>query len=223
MGYKTEQFSGNSGGVSVGYSKVYQIQDDVYYPQITLSRCRFEFNSALATGEYRFTVLEVLSNKTYNQRGGGVAFYFGTSNYSGVLNIEGCTFRNNMADDSGGGAYVYLGGVNSTHEVTVSDTEFTGNEAKDGGGLEITHANPNSLDAPNSIVVTNCTFDGNCGNFGGGYKNIQLDDLSNSNSLLVKDTRFVNNEANVGAGIYLQAVVTVVKTTLKRRIELEDW
>ena len=223
MGYKTEQFSGNSGGIAVGYSKPYQIQDDVYYPQITLRKSRFESNSANAVGDFLFTVLEVLTNKTYNQRGGGVAFLFGASNYSGVVSIEGCTFTNNFARDSGGGVYAYLGGANSTHTVTISDTMFIGNEAQDGGGVEITHANSNSFNSPNSIVVTNCTFDGNKGKFGGGYKNIQVDDLSNSNKLLVKDTRFVNNSASVGAGIYLQAVVTVVKTTLKRRIDLEDW
>lgn len=223
QGYKNGSFSGNSGGVAIGYSQAYQLQGTTYTPNITISRCLFTNNSARASGEYRFSVLEVLSTKVYNQRGGAVAFYFGTQNYSGDVHIEDSEFDGNVAEDSGGGIYMFLGGSNSAHNVSISNTRFARNHAQDGGGLEITHSNANSVKNPNSILVTNCTFSENWGNFGGGYKNIQLNDQTNSNHLIVERTVFSNNTANVGAGIYLQAVVTVVKSTLQRRITMEDW
>lgn len=222
-GYKNESFSGNAGGIAIGYSQAYRFQGTTYTPKITVSRCLFSNNSARASGEYRFSVLEVLSRKVYNQRGGAVAFYFGTQDYGGDVRIEDSQFDGNEAEDSGGGVYMFLGGLNSAHNVSISNTGFSRNRAQDGGGLEITHSNADSVRNPNSILVTNCTFDGNWGNFGGGYKNIQLNDQSNSNHLLMERTVFSNNQANVGAGIYLQAVVTVIKSTLERRITMEDW
>lgn len=223
QGYKNESFSGNAGGIAIGYSQAYRHQGSTYAPKVTISGCLFSNNSARARGEYRFSVLEVLSRKVYNQRGGALAFYFGTENYSSIVRIEDSQFDDNEAEDSGGGVYMFLGGVKSAHNVSISNTGFARNRAQDGGGLEITHSNADSVSNPNSIQVTNCTFDGNWGNFGGGYKNIQLNDLSNANYLQVERTIFRNNVANVGAGIYMQAVVTVVKSTLERRITMEDW
>jgi len=188
-----------------------------------ISGCEFLNTSAEAREQFRYNVLQVLANQVYNQRGGGIAFYFGAANYSGVVRIEESLFSDCRADDSGGGVYMFLGGDDSAHDITVSGTNFTRNCALDGGGLEITHSNRDSIDNPNRITVENCRFRDNSANFGGGYKNIQLNDQTNANWVMVKDTVFENNEANVGAGIYLQAVVTVVKATLKRRVTMENW
>lgn len=223
QGYKNESFSGNAGGIAIGYSQPYRLQGYTYTSDITIRGCNFDDNAARASGMYRFTVLEVLSRRVYNQRGGGLAFYFGTADYSSVITIEDCQFNDNDAEDSGGGIYMFLGGQNSIHNVSISSTSFARNTAQDGGGLEITHSNADSITNPNSILVTDCTFDGNSGKFGGGYKNIQLDDQSNANHVLVRGTVFRNNKADVGAGVYLQAVVTVVKATLERRVIVEDW
>jgi predicted outer membrane repeat protein len=192
-------------------------------PQIMIRGCTFEDNLATASGEFLFTVTEVLSSRVYNQRGGGLAFYFGTNNYSGVINIQDSRFTGNKARDSGGGIYAFLGGPYSAHNISISNTSFVRNSAQDGGGLEITHSNNNSIANPNFIRVTNCKFDGNSGKFGGGYKNIQLDGQTNANHLVVTGTVFKDNVADVGAGIYLQAVVTIIRFTLQRRVTMEDW
>lgn len=218
QGYKTENYSGNSGGIAIGYS--YPVPGDT--PSITVEGCYFRNNSAYASGRYRFTVLEVLSTRVYNQRGGCMAFYFGASNYGGNVRIKNSQFIDCKAKDSGGGVYMFLGGTNSTHTVSISDTNFVGNCAQDGGGLEITHSKDDSVDNPNMIQITRCKFEGNLGNFGGGFKNIQINDQANSNYLSVKDTVFENNTATVGAAIYLQAVATVLTATLNRQIILED-
>ena len=149
--------------------------------------------------------------------------YFGAENYNALIRIENCQFTDNTAQDSGGGIYMFLDGPGSAHNISIWDTNFTGNSAQDGGGLEITHSNPDSPQNPNFVEVIGCRFDRNWGKFGGGYKNTQLSDISNSNHLLVRNTTFDENKASVGAGIYLQSVVTVEKTTSLKRIVMEDW
>lgn len=215
------RFSGNAGGVAIGYEYPGNLQNVT--PDILISGCTFENNTANATEDRRLTVLAVLSMRIYNQRGGGMAFYFGAESYNAAIRIEDSQFINNTAQDSGGGVYMFLDGPQSFHTVDIYNTNFTGNRAMDGGGLEITHSNPDSSQNPNLISVTKCNFDGNQGKFGGGYKNIQLNDVANSNHLYMRDCTFDGNEASVGAGIYLQSVVTIEKTTLLKRIVMEDW
>lgn len=217
LGYGTRKYSGNAGGVAIGYSK-----SSTRAPNITVTGCTFRNSSANAPDGFRYSVLDVLNNRIYNQRGGGMAFFFGASYYSGSVVISDCCFEECVAQDSGGGIYMFLGGERSRQVISISNTDFTRNKAKDGGGLEITHANANSDEAPNAVMVTDCRFVGNNGTFGGGYKNIQLDDQTNLNNLTMRGSLFEDNKANVGAAIYLQAVVTVMKTTLKKRIAMED-
>ncbi len=221
LGIGNQRFSGNAGGVAIGYNNTGYLHD--YLPEIRISRCSFSDNMAFAGTNLRYTVLEVLSNRIYNQRGGGMAFYFGEDNYTGTVIIEDCEFTNNVAEDSGGGIYMFLSGIGSFHNVTICNTSFTGNRAQDGGGLEITHSNLDSVNKPNNISVIKCRFSRNDGKFGGGYKNIQLNDLTNLNYLHVKNTVFDSNVADVGAAIYLQSVVTVKKVTLLKRIDMENW
>ena len=222
LGISNRSFSGNAGGVAIGYNDTGRLHD--YSPEITVSRCSFENNSAKAGTNLRFTVLEVLRSRVYNQRGGGMAFYFGEDNYTGTITIKDCMFIDNVAEDSGGGIYMFLSGeMGSFQTVTISNSSFTGNRAQDGGGLEITHSNPDSVNTPNIISVVKCRFERNSGKFGGGYKNIQLNAVTNLNYLYVQDSVFDNNFADVGAGIYLQSVVTVKKVTLLKRIEMENW
>ena len=221
LGISNQPFSGNAGGVAIGYNNTGHLHDVLL--EVTITRCSFVDNSALAGEDQRLTVLEVLSRRVYNQRGGGVAFYFGEDDYNGTVRIEHSNFTGNVADDSGGGIYMFLGGTGSNYTIDIYNTSFTGNRALDGGGLEITHSNPDSLYRPNSISVVECRFERNHGNFGGGYKNIQLNDLTNLNHLFIQNTSFDENEAPVGAGIYLQSVVTVRNVTLLKRITMENW
>ncbi len=220
MGIGTREFSGNAGGVAIGYSS----SETDEPPNISILSCEFRNNIASAAPQFKYPVLlEVLTTHIYNQRGGGMAFYFGASNYSGTITIQDTAIVNNTALDSGGGIYMYLGGTGSFQNITIDNTNFTGNEALDGGGLEITHFNSMSYKQPNQVTLVDCSFSGNRGKFGGGYKNIQLHPTSNLNNLLVRDTLFVGNTAQGGAGIYLQSLETIDKVALFDRITLESW
>ena len=177
----------------------------------------------MADAKYRYNVLKVLRDRVYNQRGGGIAFYFGANNYSSEIEIGNCMIMGNAAEDSGGGIYVFLGGTDSNHTVRIINSEIVSNKAQDGGGLEITHSNPLSQTKPNNIKVINTSFVRNEGSFGGGYKNIQLDPQTNLNNLLIKNCTFYKNTAVVGAAVYLQSVETVDIAPLLKRITLDGW
>ena len=225
LGIGQRSFSGNAGGVAIGYSYSSPWPEHIFpvAPQITIIACKFENNRALSAKDFQLTVLEVLSRSIYNQRGGGMALYFGADNYSVVVNIEDCIFIGNEANDSGGGLYMFLNGEDNSHNVTIRSTNFTGNKALDGGGLEISHSNKESLYQPNKVLVTQCRFIANWGNFGGGFKNIQLYNLLNLNYLTIQDSLFEDNVANVGSGLYLQSVDAVKDNRRLKRITLKNW
>ena len=152
-----------------------------------------------------------------------MAFYFGEDDYRGTIRVQHCNITNNVAEDSGGGIYMFLGGEDSFQNVTIYNTTFTGNSAIEGGGLEITHANARSTEKPNRISIAKCTFNKNYGNFGGGYKTVQLDESTNFNYMHIEDTVFDDNEAGAGAGVYLQSVISERSVTLLNRFTLENW
>ena len=217
---KKRRFSGNAGAVAIGYNDTGHLHDIV--PNITISGSSFHNNAANTTSNF-ITIIDVLVDHVYNQRGGGMAFYFGENNYSGFITVESCEFNYNYANDSGGGIYMFLSGHGSSQTVVVSNTNFTGNFAQYGGGLEITHFKADSLVTPNNISVINCRFNRNLGDSGGGYNNIQLNHIANLNYLYVLGSVFEDNMAEIGAGLYLESAVTVTNITLPRRIVVENW
>ena len=211
--------------MAIGYNRMDHLHDIA--SDISIRRCTFINNTADAATNFAYSVMDVIIERNFNQRGAGMAIFFGEDDYyTGVIDIEGCEFTNNSARDSGGGVYMYLGGMEGSFQtITIANSNFTGNSAQNGGGggLETVHDNANSVETPNYVRVTKCRFDRNQGNFGGGYKNIQLNGKANANYVTVQDTVFESNEARVGGGIYLQSVETVKRDTLQNRIILENW
>ena len=218
-GLDKRKFSGNAGGIAIGYSDPMLGHLREIYPKINITNCIFSNNTANTSDVVTF--LDVVRLRIFNQRGGGIAFYFGADNYSGVISIKDCLFNSNVANDSGGGIYMFL--LSEAHNISITNTNFIDNKARDGGGLEITHDNRESFTHPNSIRITACNFSRNEGNFGGGYKNIQLSSKSNLNRLSIEGSIFEDNEAAVGAGVYLQGVQPVDNIAVLKRIILEDW
>ena len=224
LGIGKERYSGNSGGLSIGYDNYTRPPNlKNTLPMITISQSIFTKNTAKATEGFIHTVSEVIDRRVYNQRGGGVALYLGAPDYNATISVSNCAFDGNVVSDSGGGIYMFLSGDNSAHQVKIIETIFTCNEAKDGGGLEITHIADDSINNPNDILVQDCTFTGNLGNFGGAYKNIQLDTKGNLNRVNIVNTTFSGNKAPVGAALYLQSLFTLVPVQAEERIVINNW
>ena len=222
-GIGTTRYSGNSGGLSIGYDDNMRPPDiQSVTPQINITRTTFTGNTANASGEFLHEVSFVLKNNIYNQRGGAVAIYIGTSNYNADVHIHNCTVERNKAQDSGGGVYMNIGGKNNSHQILIKNTRFLENNGPDGGGLEITQYSGVSPDEPHHEVnICNCWFEGNAGKFGGGYKSIQV--FVYLNTVNLYNCTFINNTALVGSALYLQSIYTVAVATVQEKSILQDW
>ena len=217
------RYSGNSGGLSIGFDDVPRPPDfKLTTPKINITGTVFTRNTANASGEFLHDVSFVLKNNIYNQRGGGLAIYIGTSNYSADIRIHNCTVQKNVARDSGGGVYMNIQGENNSHQVLITDTLFLENNGPDGGGLEITQYSGIRPDKPHHAVnIYNCQFEGNMGNFGGGYKSIQV--FVYLNTVNLYNCTFINNSAPVGAAMYLQSIYTIPVATVEEKSIVQDW
>ena len=217
-------YSGNAGALAIGYNNI-DLPPDLLAisPSISIVNVSFVRNRALAVEGFKYSVGQVLLTKLYNQRGGGLACYLGTPNYSVKVLLDGCTVMENHADSAGGGVYMYLTGANNSHTVDILNTKFQKNDAPDGGGLEITYDTEDSRDNPNNVYLKACDFTGNNGHFGGGFKNIQLNSQGNMNNVSIVECNFSSNTATVGAALYLQSSYTIVNVAMMMRITLENW
>lgn len=224
LGIGKERYSGNSGGISIGYDDQPRPQYmQTVKPMIAITQSNFTQNTATAAGDFIYTVSEVIGQRLYNQRGGAIAMYMGALNYSAIVTVSNCTFEGNVARDSGGAVYMFLSGEDSAHQVTFAETRFIRNKARDGGGLETTFITADSINNPNEVTIEDCVFTGNIGNLGGGYKSIQLDSRGNLNRVNISNTIFTANIAPTGSALYLQSLFTVGPVPLEKRVFVEDW
>ncbi len=224
QGIGTTPYSGNSGALAVGYSNT-ELPDRLLgqTPQIVIMNSRFVKNSALAMGKFQYTTAQVLSRRVYNQRGGGIAVYFGTPNYNGTVLIYQCVLDGNTANSAGGGVYMYLTGENNSHTVDIHRSDISRNIGPDGGGIELTFDTSVSFETPNRITINDSTFEENRGKYGGGCKFIQVNSQGNLNSITIKNSSFSGNVAQVGSALYFQSRYVVTDIAAAKRIFVEDW
>ncbi len=138
---------------------------------------------------------EILNNKAEGLGdGGGIET-------RGILNVENTVIANNTASWDGGGISVSSG---TNQSVSIIGSVVSNNIAgSDGGGLNYTE-NPNIY--PNSLVVTDSTFDNNEADNGGGL-------YANTVDVIVTGSTFSNNTAtNIGTGggggIHMRSFIT---------------
>ena len=94
---------------------------------------------------------EISGNMTVKSHGGGV--YFISSTGLNTLDIEGVTFKKNMATEDGG-ALKTAGGI-----ATINKSSFVENTADEGGAIESSQT---------TLGITNSTFSNNSAREGGG-------------------------------------------------------
>lgn len=213
--------SGNAGALSIGFNETFNTASS---PQILIQDSTFVNNTATIIGNCR-SVSTVLFSKIYSQRGGAVAGYFAAAGLQLEITIQGCSFTNNTAKDSGGGVYINLsGGDGASTSVTFTNNRFVGNCAVDGGAIETTFDSPESVMHPSHLVVENCTFEENEGQFGGAIKAVQINAQGNLNHVRVERCNFTENMADVGAAMHLQSLAAELFVHMDMdRIVVEDW
>ena len=227
LGIGTNRYSGNAGAVSIGFNDSPRPEHlKNILPFIRFIGSTFSDNNSTALEGFQYDAARVLSRRIYNQRGGGIACYFGASNYPADVEIRGCTFVNNSVRDSGGSVYMFLTGMDNGHSVKVRECDVIGNSASVGGGLEFTFdtvLSNASRPILNHAVIEGCNFTRNTGRYGGGYSHIQVNTQENLNNLTISNCTFVENIAPVGSALYLQYVFTVSHEVLKKMIFVQDW
>ena len=227
LGIGTERYSGNAGAVAIGYDdrpKPEHLQNVT--PVIRITGSTLRDNNSTASEEYLYDVAEVLRQRIYNQRGGAIACYFGTSNYSADVEIKHCNFEGNYVRDSGGAVYMFLSGQDNGHSVKIQKCTFTRNAAKLGGGAELTFDTSigNSSDElVNKALIEDCSFAENMARDGGAFSHIQINKQENLNNLTIKNCSFIDNKAPLGSALSLKYIFTVNYNMLEKMIFIEDW
>ena len=210
--------SGNGGGINVNNGLTVtgtQFQDNIagdsggaltqWNPgyTVSVSGAFFQNNSSKSRGAAAFVSSPLtLSDSTFSgnivDSGSAGDTYGGGVYAASPATVTSSHFTANQAKCTGC-SKTSGGGLHASSPVTVTGSIFTGNEVKctgmgclyvDGGGLSI------ALGSGDLSVtsITNCTFDGNIGWFGGG--------LSTSyGTLNVSRSVFKNNNAGYGAGL----------------------
>ena len=228
LGIGTERYSGNAGAVAIGYDdKPMPEHLQSLVPTIRVTRSIFiDNNSTAVEKRLQYNNGQVLGSRVYNQRGGGIACYFGASNYPADVEIRHCTFEGNYVRDSGGAVYMFLSGQDNGHIVKIQQCDFMSNAASEGGGIELTFATTVGASSPVRLthaIVENATFIRNRGRYGGGCSLIQFNTRENLNNITVKNCIFIENVAPVGSALYLPFVYTVNRASFKKLVFVEDW
>jgi hypothetical protein len=172
----------------------------VFYGQalqgVTITGGCAEYGGALLIASSHVTIRNciITNNHAYGYSGHGGGLYLHTASPK----IEGCSFKNNTADDSGGGVCVVFETYDE-HFPIFSQCSFTGNTAQRGSGMLCRiHESADY----HVLTITNCTFSNNRASktevgYGGG---LFVEAYSASSSVVITSSRFVSNVATYGGG-----------------------
>lgn len=115
---------------------------------------------------------------------------------AGVLNIDGCTIRNNKNTQRGAGIY----GVNTKCDITVTNTLFSDNDAANGGAV--------ALDDGASAFINGCTITGSDATNGSALRTA-TNSGTNVNKFVVFNTLIAENVSGSSSGNQNGATVQV--------------
>ena len=141
----------------------------MYFPRIIaeIARCGFINNRATAATMVRVTN-NAFSTRIFSGRGGGLGIFYNESYHNITLIITNTCFENNFARSFGGAVYLVKFGEQTQNVYMLRGNNFTNNLAPlGGGGMANTYFSSGIPDAPNTLLMANCTFIGNVGQTGG--------------------------------------------------------
>lgn len=136
------------------------------------------------SGNAKYSFLNCNFEKNVGEYGGSCIFTGATV----LLDVTGCTFKNNKAGD---GAAIYSCSKNAV----IRNCSFIGNNAGTGGAI---YSCASGLSIVNSIFKSNTGTDGGC--------------IYSEYSLSIKDSSFSNNNADYGGAIFSTASLSIVNS-----------
>ena len=180
LGFGNVPYRGNAGGIAIGYDNN---NEPNYHPNITIIDSIIEYNQANSSINFASEASRLLRQRIFKQRGGGIAFYFGTGSSRASVEIYRSSFVNNSAKSAAGGLYISLEGETNSHVIKICNCTFTSNSAYIGAAMGVFYnrGTNDSLQSaenltilPHKIDLTDCVFIGNNGEYGGALSNIQI-------------------------------------------------
>ncbi len=164
------QYRSNAGAVSLAY---YFNGTSQTNPQIEIVHCLFSNNKAYQNYTDQFDVF----NSVISGRGGAIGIHTEGSQSNVHASIKDCTFTGNWAEIYGGGIWVIFSGENTWHELTLDNCTFAENGCGpigNGGAVNVAILLSDDKSRPVKTLVTNCYFEGNRANFGGGLSFLEV-------------------------------------------------
>ena len=191
-----KQYQGSSGGLSIGYS----MNDSSVLLNITISDTDFINNNASPLAEFKLTSSDVLQNRTFTGRGGGLSVVV-SSNFS-QLNciIRNCNFSNNSASNFGGALYIAVANVFNNQNFMFDKVTFNNNSAPIGGALSFIDLRVVANGCCIHATAVNCTFTNNMAAESGGAVCMYSMMGDTNHSVEYDNCKFCNNTAMTGHG-----------------------
>ncbi len=187
-----------------------------------ISNTIFRNNTAFSPYDYNSD----LSNILVFRQSGGLSLTYANNRTGGYILIRNCSFSNNHAGvdlsnmpdyaqrpnqyiPRGHGGGILMDIVNtSRYEIVIEDTVFSNNSAEfSGGAVSIllyrnSSTGINTSSDYNTVLMSNVTFMDNMCNGNGGGVGVSTFEAANSNEVIVRDSRFENNQAMTAGGAF---------------------
>lgn len=160
-------YRGNTGGIAIGYNSVSRNLPSS--PRVQLSNSILRNNSALATSRV-ISISTTAFAQVFTGRGGALGIFVNESYYNVSVVVRNCSVINNYARSFGGGAYAIFNGDTAQHSLLVDGTNLSSNVVMmhGGGGMQLSFLSNGIPTAPHIAVFTDCLFDNNMAEAGGG-------------------------------------------------------
>ena len=191
-----KQYQGSSGGLSIGYN----INDSNVLLNITIADTDFINNSDSPLAEFKLTSSEVIRNRIFTGRGGGLSVLV-SSNFS-QLNciIRNCNFLDNFASNLGGALYILVTNVFNNQSYSLDEVTFNNNSAPIGGALSFIDLRDVVNGSYIHTTAVNCTFTNNMAAESGGAVGMYSEMGETNHSVEYENCKFCNNIAMTGHG-----------------------
>ena len=191
-----EQHQGSSGGLSIGYN----MDDSSVLLNITITDIDFINNNASALAKVKLTSSEVIRNRKFTGRGGGLSVVV-SSNFS-QLNciIRNCNFSNNFASNFGGAVYIFVANVFNNQIYMFDKVTFINNSAPIGGALCFFDFRIGVNDSCIHTTAVNCTFTNNSADRSGGAVGMYSLMGETDHFVEYENCEFCNNTVMTGYG-----------------------
>ena len=217
----SEQYHGNSAGLSIGYHFIHELHQD---SDIIVSGCTFMNNTN--------TISQILSDQHerlfgqhyYPARGSGTSIAI-TENITNVMvAIKDCLYEQNTAQTAGGGLYIVMDGLNTNHSVMISGCQFINNNSSLGGGAFIGFPISNLRDNPSIVEFTDCLFEDNKAQFAGGLAMLETHLSGTGDFLRITLSNFTNNTVErEGSAVVFVSPFHLHSREMVRFSVLTDW